>query len=320
MTRKMIGVFLMMVLLLSITLPAGWVGAAEKLPKVAVLPFDDGSINDHWWGDNFDVGKGVGDELVTALLNQTPKVFRLIEREQVDNVIQEQDFGASGRVDTRSAAKIGKILGVQYLIMGRVTEFSIKSTNRGLSLGGNSLGVNKSNAVVAIDARLVDTASAEIIASVTGRGEKNQSGLSLSVDYNSVDFGSDEFRGTNLGIALREAVEQVAKGLSEKVKGGPVNDSPIVGSVAYVNGNKVIINVGTGEGVQAAMVFMVQRVVEEVKDPDTGEVLDMVVENIAEIKVTEVKEKSATCTVIKKLSAQYEITVKDKVIQKKGAK
>lgn len=320
MPRKMIAVFLMITLLMSVTLPIGWVGAAEKLPKIAVLPFDDGSIKDRWWDDNFDVGKGVGDELVTALLNLTPKTFRVIEREQVDKIIQEQDFGTSGRVDTRSAARIGKVLGVQYLVMGRVTEFSVKSSNGGLSLGGNSLGVKKSKAVVAIDARLVDTTSAEIIASVTGRGEKNQSGLSLSVDYNSVDFGSDEFRETNLGIALRDAVGQAAKGLSEKVKGGPVNDGPILGSVAYANGNKVIINVGSGEGVQVDMIFVVQRVIEEVKDPDTDEVLDTVVEKIAEIKVTEVKEKSSTCTVIKKVSAKYEIAVKDKVKQKSNDK
>lgn len=317
MTRKMITVFLMILLLMSIVLPVGLIGAAEKFPKIAVLPFDDGSIKDRWWGNHFDLGEGVGDELVTALLNLTPKTFRVIEREQVDKIIQEQDFGASGRVDTRTAAKIGKILGVQYLVMGRVTEFSVKSSSGGLSLGGKSLGVKTSKAIVAIDARLVDTTSAEIIASVTGRGEKSQSGLSLSIDFNSIDFGSSEFKATILGTALRDATIQAAKGLAEKVKGGAAGkQGPILGSVAYANGDKVIINVGSGEGVEVDMVFAVQRVVEEVKDPDTGEILDTVVERIAEIKVAEVKEKSSTCTVIKKISTKFEIAVKDKVIQK----
>jgi curli biogenesis system outer membrane secretion channel CsgG len=316
MTKKMIAVFLIAVLLLTIALPISRVGAAEKLPKIAILPFDDGSIKDRWWGNHFDLGKGVGDELVTALLNLTPKAFRLIEREQVEKVIQEQDFGASGRVDTRTAAKIGKILGVQYLVIGRVTEFSNKSSNGGLNLGGKSLGVKSTKSIVAIDARLVDTTTAEIIASVTGRGEKNQTGLSVSVDYNSIDLGSNEFKETNLGIALRDATNQVAKGLAEKVKGGAVKEGPIEGSVAYASEDKVIINVGAGEGVQVDMVFVVERVIEEVKDPDTGEVLDTVVEKIAEIKVAEVKEKSSTCTIIKKISTKHNIAVKDKVRQK----
>jgi hypothetical protein len=117
--------------------------------------------------------------------------------------------------------------------------------------------------------------------------------------------------------ALRDAVTQVANGLAEKVAGGASGQSgPITGTVAYAKGDKVLINVGSNEGVEVGMVFAVQHVVEEVKDPDSGEVLDTVVEKVAEITVTEVKEKSATCAVSKKVSTKYEIAVKDKVKQK----
>lgn len=67
------------------------------------------------------------------------------------------------------------------------------------------------------------------------------------------------------------------------------------------------------------MVFAVQCIGEEVKDPDTGEVPDTIVEKVAEIKVVEVEEKSSTCTVIKQVRAQYKIAVKDKVKQKMNA-
>ena len=60
--------------------------------RIAVMPFDDGSIQNHWWGNNWEVGKGVSDELVTELL-KTNK-FRLIEREQLDKILKEQDMGA----------------------------------------------------------------------------------------------------------------------------------------------------------------------------------------------------------------------------------
>ena len=293
---------------------------AEKLYKIAVLPFDDGSIQDRWWDEgNWDVGKGVSDEFVTELLKT--KKFRLIEREQIDKVLEEQDFGASDRVDTSSAAKIGKILGVQYLVMGKVTEFSLKSSGvEGLSLGnGVGLGVKSTNAIVAIDARLVDTGSAEIIASVTGKGSKRNTNLSVAVDWDAISFESDEFRQTNLGIALREAVASAAQQLSDKAYNnnqGPSQVEKITGAVAYVSENKVIINIGSASDIKPRMVFIVKRVLDVVKDPATNEVIDEVAEAIAEIKVTEVKEKSATCTVLKKLSSDYTIKVGDKVEEK----
>ncbi|HEX3044422.1 MAG TPA: CsgG/HfaB family protein [Bacillota bacterium] len=294
--------------------------SAEKLYKIAVLPFDDGSIQDRWWDEgNWDVGNGVSDELITELLKT--KKFRLIEREQINKILEEQDFGKSERVDTSSAAKIGKVLGVQFLVMGRVTEFSLKSSEfGGLSLSkGIGLGVKNTTAKVGIDARLVDTSSAEIIASVTGKGNKRNTGLSVVSDWNAVSLDSDEFRQTNLGIALREAVASVAEKLSDeayKSGRGPALPDKLTGTVAYFSGNKVIINIGSTSGIKPGMVLIVKRVLEVVKDPTTGDLLDEVTEAVAEIKVNEVKEKSATCTVLKIINSENTITVGDKIEQK----
>lgn len=293
---------------------------AAELYKIAVLPFDDGSIKDRWWDEgSWDVGKGISDEFVTELLKT--KKFRLIEREQIDKVMQEQDFGESGRVDTRSAAKIGKILGVQFLVMGRVTEFSFKSTGAGgITLKkGIGLGVKSTNAIVAIDARLVDTNSAEIITSVTGKGDKRNTNLAVSVEWDAIAFGSDEFRQTNLGIAMREAVASAAQQLAETAYNsglGPAQPSKLSGAVAYASGSRVIINIGSTSGIKPDMIFVVRHVLEVVKDPTTDEIIDEVTEAVAEIKVTEVKDKSATCTVLKKLSSEFAIAVGDKVEQK----
>ena len=105
------------------------VTAASKNPLVAVLPFDDGSIK-HWWWDDWDVGKGISDMNVVELLAQ--KKFRLVEREKIEHIIAEQNFGAGGRVDASSAAKIGKVLGVKYIVIGKVTEFTVDDKNLGL--------------------------------------------------------------------------------------------------------------------------------------------------------------------------------------------
>lgn len=315
MKRKL---FLGLLILLIFMIPAFPALSAEKLYKIAVLPFDDGSIQDRWWEGNWDVGKGIADEFVTEFLNT--KKFRLIEREQIDKIIQEQDFGQSGRVDAKTAAKIGKILGVDFLVMGRVTEFSFKSTEvGGISLKkGIGLGLKNTKANVAIDARLVDASSAEIIASVTGKGNKSTANVKVAYEWNAIAFGSDEFRKTDLGKATREAVASAAQQLAEKAyaSGGPSQPAKLSGVVAYASGNRVIINIGSSSGVNQDMVFVVSKVLEVVKDPTTGEVIDEVTEAVAEIKVTEVKDKSATCTVLKKLSSDFTTAVGDKVEQK----
>lgn len=316
MNRKL---FSWLLVLLIFTISAFPALSAEKLYKIAVLPFDDGSIQDRWWEGNWDVGKGIADEFVTEFLNTNK--FRLIEREQIDKVIQEQDFGQSGRVDAKTAAKIGKILGVDFLVMGRVTEFSFKSTEvGGISLKkGIGLGLKNTKANVAIDARLVDASSAEIIASVTGKGNKSTANVKLAYEWTAIAFGSDEFRKTDLGKATREAVASAAQQLADKAYSSdrvPSQPSKLSGVVAYASGNRIIINIGSSSGVKQDMVFVVSKVLEVVKDPTTGEVIDEVTEAVAEIKVTEIKDKSATCTVLKKLSSDFTTAVGDKVEQK----
>src|SRR5512143_3732586 len=77
--------------------------AKKKRPLVAVMDFDYGSI-DNWWGQH-DIGKGMSDQVVDALLEDGS--FRVIERKKLDTVLAEQDFSNSDRADAATAAKIG---------------------------------------------------------------------------------------------------------------------------------------------------------------------------------------------------------------------
>ena len=311
--RKLVLLSIVSLLLLVLSAIPVW---AQNLYSIAVLPFDDGSIDENWWGD-YDVGSGVSDEFVTALLNLKTKKFRVIEREQIQRVLEEQEFGASGLVDASTAAHIGKILGVQFLLMGRVTEFSNKTAGGSLSLGGKGLGLQTTTSRVVIDARLVDTATAEIIVAAKGEGEKKQPHISLEYDWHSLDFSSEEFRATNLGKALRESVDKVVDALSKRVdKYEPAPVKGLSGLVAYAGVDRVILNIGSSDGVQEGMVFVVHKIIQEIKDPASGAVIDSITETVAELKVTEVKAKSATCSIVKKLSSGVEMAIGDKAIQK----
>ena len=72
---------------------------------------------------------------------------------------------------------------------------------------------------------------------------------------------------------------------------------PWQGSVVLATPAKIIVNRGSREGVAVGQQFSVGQS-EELTDPDTGEVLDVSMTQVATLKVTDVKEKIATCTVV----------------------
>ena len=75
-----------------------------------------------YWGDN--LGAAAADELTTQLFRSGES--SVIERAQLDAILAEQDLGASGAVNASTAAQIGQLLGVQLILTGSITQFSIE--------------------------------------------------------------------------------------------------------------------------------------------------------------------------------------------------
>src|SRR5215468_915268 len=96
---------------------AGLAGAGSALaagdgrPVVGVAEFTNQSGAAWWRG-------GVGWELSGMLSNELSSSgdFRVVERNKLQNVLEEQNLAASGRVAKGTGAKIGKLTGAQYLI------------------------------------------------------------------------------------------------------------------------------------------------------------------------------------------------------------
>ena len=266
--------------------------------RIAVLPFDDGAIRESsYFGRVFDVGKGVADMLTTALF-QVNK-FRVIEREKVDAVIAEQDLGTSGRLDPATAARVGKILGADCLLMGRVTEFSVETKGGSLGRVGRGdlrdLSLSRSTADVKLDGRLVDSSTAEIIFAFTGAGHDSRTNVGVSVqDIGRLSFGSAEFARTILGQATRGAVESSARQLgaaADEVVYRVPGLSEVNGYVVFVDGPMIMTNLGARYGVKVGDCFQVLRRGQEVRDPDTGEVLTVITQPVGVLRVESVDEK-----------------------------
>ena len=107
---------------------------SENKVRVAVMNFEN---NSSWtyWGDN--LGYAAADELVTQLFGSGK--FSLVEHSQLDAVLAEQNLGQSGWVNPAQAADIGRLLGVQLILTGSITKFSIDTKGggfRGLGADG----------------------------------------------------------------------------------------------------------------------------------------------------------------------------------------
>jgi curli biogenesis system outer membrane secretion channel CsgG len=111
--------------------------AQSTRPSIAVLSFDYGSIQ-RWWDGNQDIGEGISDLLVDELVNDGS--FRVFERKRLNTLLAEQNFQDSDRVDpTAKLAKIGKMLGVKYVVAGSVTKFGTEQSSKGIGGGGGGV-------------------------------------------------------------------------------------------------------------------------------------------------------------------------------------
>jgi curli biogenesis system outer membrane secretion channel CsgG len=145
-----------------------------------------------------------------------------LERKEIDAVLGEQDLGASGRIDAKTKAKMGKIKGAKYLVSGSVSAFeeSTSGTGGGIGVMGFSIGGKKETAYMAIDLKVIDTTTGEIADSRTVEATSESTGLSLgaSIGFLSGDLGKHD--KTPVGKAIRACIIEAAEYLEcSMVKG-----------------------------------------------------------------------------------------------------
>ena len=286
--------------------------APARKPRVAVMDFDYGTVQTTTaavFGTNVDVGKGITNLLVTGLVKDGN--FSVIERSALDKVLNEQNFSNSNRADPNSAARIGKLLGVDAIIVGTITEFGNETKNQGLGGGGGSgwtgaiggFHHSKSNANVGINARIVNIDTGEIMGVAEGTGTSSRSSTGMGGgggNWNghgggAVDFGSSDFQNTIIGEATKNAVDKLSKDLVADAPKISTRTITVEATVAAVVGNQIILNVGAKAGIKVGDQFNILRVTQEIKDPATGAVLRKLSTTVGVVKATDVDDISAIC-------------------------
>ncbi len=101
------------------------VGAQQRSqdtrPGIAVLPFSNGGSYGQAKEDYDALQRGIAGMMISELARNP--AARVVEREQIQQLIGEQNLGAQGRVDSATVARIGKITGARYMVMGTFVDF-----------------------------------------------------------------------------------------------------------------------------------------------------------------------------------------------------
>lgn len=181
---------------------------ASDRPRIGVSEFKN-ETSANWWST------AVAKDLAGMLTNELASTgkFKLVERQKLNHVLDEQDLAESGRMSKSTGAKMGKLTGAQYLVFATVTAFESQTagTGGGLSFHGISVGGKKEDAYLAIDLRVVDTTTGDVEYTRTVEGRATNYGMAGSVYRGGWGGSLGKYENTPTGKAIRGAIVEIAE-------------------------------------------------------------------------------------------------------------
>jgi curli biogenesis system outer membrane secretion channel CsgG len=188
--------------------------------RLAVGEFQDKTAKGGWsggwlgmYGVSFkQIGDGMRDMLTTALFHSNR--YLVLEREQLGAVLEEQDLGASGRVKKGTEAPIGEIYGADLIITASITEFegSSKGAAGGTKILGVTVGGGFKKAHMAMDIRVIDAKTSQIVAAASVEGEATNFALGGAANIGGVlPVAMGGFSKTPTEKAIRVCIQKAVE-------------------------------------------------------------------------------------------------------------
>lgn len=191
--------------------------AATYKPRVAVYGFESKASSGFWHDVKWDIGTGMGEMLVDALVN-TGK-FEIVERLNLGDITTEQDLVTGGRVSRKTGAKTGKLKGAEYIVRGTITEFDYRESGGDFTFNikGFDIGAKTRSAHIGGIIRIYDATTGEIYDSK--RFEKKVPSTGLKFGYSGSDLGGSlgGFKKTPLGKATHLAIADMVDFVSSSI-------------------------------------------------------------------------------------------------------
>jgi curli biogenesis system outer membrane secretion channel CsgG len=173
-----------------------------------------------------EIGSGLREMLITALINSNR--FSVVERQALEAVMKEQELSVSGAADETTKIERGKIKAADLIITAAVTEFEPQASGGRAGVGGGGgigsgvlgalLGGALNKAHLALDIRLIDTSTSEILAATRVQGEASDISGAIMAGFLGgwgLGGGLSAYANTPMEKAIRiciiEAVKYIAQ-------------------------------------------------------------------------------------------------------------
>jgi curli biogenesis system outer membrane secretion channel CsgG len=232
--------------------------------RIGVVDFE----NKTTYGAN-RLGTSASDILITELAKSGK--FIVVERDKLDKIMAEQKLGMTGAINPATAAKVGKILGLNAIVTGAISQF-------GETTEGSEYLITQSKSQIVkctVDIRVVDAETGQVLYADSGSGlGKKHSGGMFGLGTRT---GYDE---TLEGDALRAAIVKFTNNIVTQVEKKPWSCR-----VADVDGQNIYLNAGSESGIKLGTKMIALRAGKVIKDPTTGMVIGNTEDKIGEMKV-----------------------------------
>ena len=184
----------------------------QEMPTVAVMDF--GKLSDAADGIRTDnVGLTVSEYIIEALIESGK--FEVASREQIKEILAENDLEIAGIIPPSKARQIGKILGVRYIIYGNVND--VNSDTFTLEIISNGADVHTVKALII--ARMMDVETGDIVTAARGEGKSKSSRVKVSaMNVGYISIGSAKVSEVSVHNAIKKAAYSMVDLLIERLE------------------------------------------------------------------------------------------------------
>jgi len=277
---------------------------SQELPRIAVMGITS-TAPGYIWSSDSPLSQGATDLMIDALLSTNR--FRVFERAKLDTILQEQNFlHFCGLVDQTTAVKLGKMIGVDSILTGSLTNVTF---TKGEWLKVGPFRFRKSYVKVVMTIRIIDVTTGEILFSTVQEEKASKSAISgvLPIPIpGGIGFSHEEAVDILSVVELicnKVVLNFVAKMDKKTVE---LSSAPLGGYVVEVESTssggitQVYINLGESSGIKVGDEIKIYREGKVILDPKTNEILDRELDLIAKARVMEVRDKLSIALVTTK--------------------
>jgi curli biogenesis system outer membrane secretion channel CsgG len=224
------------------------------------------------------------DSQLIDRINATRK-FDVVGRSDLAEILKEQDLGASGNVDAKTAAQAGKLTGAKYLLVTTVDDF--QDYVEKATFEGTGRSATKRVFRLSAVGKVYDASTGKLLESA------------------NFQTGNDDFKRIQEersyvvkdGELSDEMMVAVARDMAQNIA-NRIADVVFPAKVLLKRDKEVTINRGEGGGVAVGDLFNAYALGEELTDPDTKESLGREEVKVGRVKITQVNPKTATAEIL----------------------